>query len=394
MSNPGLRLIERIEEEQLQSGTEDQLSQNLKKLKESSRRLRDAKSKEIKFADPILKQGEYPVFDPRTINVIQGQAGVHKSRLAEYMCSALIKKAGFDKELLGLKRTNLNTYHKVIYADTERNLSDQFPFAIQSILTKAGYSITDDPSCFDFITLLEFSRKDRYSVLKDYIKDQKSSAGGTPLFIVLDVVTDCVEDFNRVDKSLELIDLLNQSVNEFDVTFLCLIHENPGSEKARGHLGSELMNKSSTFLKLGFEKDSSQNDTDLIKVKYLKLRSTKKPLPFYIKYCQIEKGLVLASLEDIQESENGRKYKGRLSEIIDLLEVVFSDTDSIFKTDLDKFFNEQIGISNKTLSDRLKEIIENKAPITDREGVECLLLSRLNDKKKEFYLEPIKDEAK
>ena len=58
--------------------------------------------------------------------------------------------------------------------------------------------------------------------------------------MVVDVTTDCIRDFNRSDDSLELIDLMNEAINTYDVTFLYLIHENPGASKARGHLGTEL----------------------------------------------------------------------------------------------------------------------------------------------------------
>ena len=68
-----------------------EISGNLKIILDTRQKLKELKATDIKFSDPILKQGENAVIFPRTINVIQGQNGTHKSRLAEYICSALLK---------------------------------------------------------------------------------------------------------------------------------------------------------------------------------------------------------------------------------------------------------------------------------------------------------------
>jgi hypothetical protein len=52
------------------------------------------------------------------------------------------------------------------------------------------------------------------------------------------------------------------------------------------------MNKSSTVIQVGFERDGSGNETDLIRIKYLKCRSTGRPEPFFVSFSETEKGLV------------------------------------------------------------------------------------------------------
>jgi hypothetical protein len=241
------------------------------------------KSQKIQDINPIMLQNGKPVFFPNTINVIQGQAGVHKSRLGATVCSALLKKSNCQNSLLGFKSQTENENFSVLYVDTERNLSDQYPLALQSIQINAGYGIKTTPPEFDFISLLEFPRKDRFSILNKYLNYYRSIYKDRPTFIVLDVSTDCIEDFNKSDKSMELIDHMNLAINTHNVVFLCLIHENPGSEKARGHFGTELINKASTVMRVDFEKDNN-GPRDVIQVRYLKCRSTAKHEPFYIRY--------------------------------------------------------------------------------------------------------------
>ena len=80
----------------------------LEQLLASQRKIAENKCKPISFSQPIVWQKENPVFFPKTINVIQGKAGVHKSRLAETICASLLKKTDCNNDLLGFK-TNLLT---------------------------------------------------------------------------------------------------------------------------------------------------------------------------------------------------------------------------------------------------------------------------------------------
>ena len=98
----------------------------LEQLLVSQRKIAENKCKPISFSQPIVWQKENPVFFPKTINVIQGKAGVHKSRLAETICASLLKKTDCNNDLLGFK-TNLLTRYAICYVDTERNLSEQLP---------------------------------------------------------------------------------------------------------------------------------------------------------------------------------------------------------------------------------------------------------------------------
>jgi len=354
-------------------------SDNLKTVLATREKLKEIKATDIRFSDPVLKQGENAVIFPHTINVIQGQAGVHKSRLAESICSAFLKLNGCQNELLGFKRNNYNATHTVVYVDTERNLSEQLPYALQSIQMKAGYKKTDHPTNFEYISLLQISRKERFSALNEYLNHIKKSTDN-PLFIVLDVSTDCIEDFNKTDKSMELIDLMNMAINEHNVIFLCLIHENPKSDKARGHFGTELMNKASTVMQVGFEKDSNQNDTDIIRVKYLKCRSTARHTPFYIKYCIDAKGLVLADPSEVSDVVNNRKHKASNEDMVEFIEMYLGDGTALKRTELLDKLCKDFKASQRTIESRISEIINSEFHIYNEQGQICHLSKEVKEK--------------
>jgi hypothetical protein len=184
----------------LKQGNGASISDNLKTVLATREKLKEIKASEIRFSEPVLKQGENAVIFPHTINVIQGQAGVHKSRLAENICAAFLKLNGNQNELLGFNRLNFNATHTVVYVDTERNLSEQLPYALQSIQMKAGYNRVDHPSNFEYISLLQINRKDRFATLNECLNHFKKSTNN-PLFIVLDVSTDCIGSHSKVGET-------------------------------------------------------------------------------------------------------------------------------------------------------------------------------------------------
>jgi len=360
---------------------------NFEKILRSKSFLEEHITKQVTFASPIIERDQQGILHPNTINVIQGKAGVHKSRLVESLCSCLLTNKpennflGFRKRLL-----DFNAY-SVLYIDTERNLKDQYLYALQQIKIKAGYAIETDLPNFDFISLIEIPRDERFEAVKQYLEYVRSKYSNH-IFIVLDVLTDCISNFNDPRESLKLVDLLNVMINRYNVTFLCVIHENPtdNSNKARGHLGTEIMNKASCQMQISFEKDRQHRDTDLIKVKYLKVRVGRKPDPFFLQYSAEEKGLVVADIGLVSEVMNS---KGKIN-LHDLKERL---TDILIKPmerkRLIAILTDEFSCGQRTVEERLKAMIENKEAILNDQGQDCCLEKETENRLKVYRLSPI-----
>lgn len=159
---------------------------------------------------------------------------------------------------------------------------------------------------------------------------------------------------------------MNRMINNFDVTFLCVIHENPGhgTDKARGHLGTELSNKASTVMQVGFEKDGNGRRTDLIKLNFLKCRSTKSHEPVFLEYSPVEKGLVLADESLIRASSDAKRQKARLIEVIEFLEQRIET--SISATELVTELEDEFDCSKRVIERRLSQIISEEILIKNK----------------------------
>lgn len=310
----------------------------------------------ITFSKPILTLNDKPLIYPRTINVIQGKSGTHKSRLAEHICSVLLRKPNHNLALLGMQVNEGD--HSICYVDTERNLAEQYPYSLQQIKLKAGYNISDDIMNFDFITLIEIERTQRFHAFREYLEKNLRETYKGHIFVILDVLTDLVENFNDPKDSLKLIDLLNSAINTYDVTFLCIIHENPFQDKARGHLGTELLNKSSTALSINFEKDKDGNDQDVIKIQFLKSRSAKRIDPIYVKYSQDRNCLVFAEADEIEKAISMKDKKANIFDISSFMTENIKR--EIPKQELIRTLSQEFQCTARTIEDRLKDLLAGK----------------------------------
>lgn len=281
-----------------------------------SEQVRAATEQPVTFRRALFWQDGEEVIWPRTVNLIQGQTGVHKSRVAELFGSALLAPGAVRGDALGLEfRPAEGETYRLLYIDTERNTSDQLPYAIQSLKARAGYGLKQHPPDLDYTSLVMLPRAERFPALSEYLAHHRAGFVGH-LVVILDVLSDCVADYNDVAASLGLLDLLNVAVNEQNATFLAVIHENPGSTaKARGHLGTEASNKASTVLQVGFVKEGGRA-TELIQLLYLKRRYAAPGLAFFAIFDEATRGLLRAdvAIDEARESHDTR-FQRKVSDI-------------------------------------------------------------------------------
>jgi hypothetical protein len=366
-----------------ENGHEDKVI--IEKLNKTKKMIDKISKNTITFGKPILFRNHEKVIFPNSISVIQGKSGVHKSRFTQHICSTFIEDSTdplSSKNLLGFKSEKSN---HIVYIDTERSINEQFPSAIQDIKVNANFLIEENIKELDFYSLIEFKRKERTNVIKKLIKNKKHQTD-KHIVVILDVATDLIADFNSVDDSMTLIDFLNECINAFDISFIVLIHENPGfqTDKARGHLGTELMNKATTQLSIKEEKQI--NDVSFFKVSYLKCRNSKKYPPYFVRFDENEKHLVEVSEEELTEIKNARNTKADINDIAEFIPEIFEV--DMTQANLIKLINLEFKTSNKTTRERLTEIENKPIKIIDKDGLPYKLI-RTSKKPVKYGLELI-----
>ncbi|MBK8966967.1 MAG: hypothetical protein IPM36_09865 [Lewinellaceae bacterium] len=232
----------------------------------------------IRFSQPLINLNGQGVIFPQTINVLQGQSGVHKSRVAGMFASLLLSRRNTAAGTLGFE-LELESDSVVRYMDTGRNLNDQLPYALQCIQVNADLTSLYQLERLIRPSLLEFRREERISALEAYLaylRDRFTQH----IFIILDVVSDCVSDFNRTGDSTRLVDMRSMSWSHATMPHLCVcIRENPNQQKARGHLGTELFNKATTAIQLAAEQNGEGMPSDIIRLRCIKMPEHESALP-------------------------------------------------------------------------------------------------------------------
>lgn len=379
----------------------------LAKMESTYSRLKSGISKEIKFPPPLVNTSERldAVMFPNTINVVKGKTGAFKSRITAAFCSALLNQA-FGASYAGLRRNIAPGNVAVIYVDTERSLgyedkvtgelyASEFAYSMQNIIKRADAKLEADGTVknFRYHSIKGVPRDQRLDVIQRYLLKRREEFPDTHLFVCLDVVSDCIENFNDVKQSLRFVDFLTEMIDDHNCTFLCVIHENPGlGDKARGNLGTELENKASLVMQVSREKNDGGGD-DLIKLKFSKIRMSAPPEPIYLWYNPDLKDLVVASLEQARELQKSRERKVETDDlkksVVNILCGYGDDTAT--KTVLFDAIRLDLrakggDVSERTISDRLKAIMEAKEIFINAQGKECELKKTMLGKEAAYRL--------
>jgi hypothetical protein len=255
---------------------------------------------------------------------------------------------------------------------------------VQKIRDKAGFPPTAELTNFHPFSIKEFSREERMEAVKaslEYIKTKSEN----PMFVVLDVVTDCVKSFNHDGYTLELFDHLGNLCDDYEATFLLLIHENPNSDKARGHTGTEASHKADVVMQISYEKE----DSDLLKLRFLKHRNAAKPDSIFLKFSKEANGLILADDDEIKKTQEQKKRSIDISLIKELLENFLVAEKS--KKEVIDYLMKELDCKERILGDKITELIDKKTIFFDKEAKECTLERNQKGRNSYFRLRPTID---
>ena len=175
------------------------------------------------------------------ISAICGEAKSKKTFLA----SALVASAmaiPYNK-LNNFKNVDKDMDMNVLWVDTEQG-ERHVRRVIERISTMTGAKMggaVSEPRLMT-LSLRELEPKERYSIMIDTIARYHFD------LIVIDGIADLQRNTNDLEESDALVGALMALSTNTNTHILCVLHTNPGSDKARGHLGSSLQRKAETVI--------------------------------------------------------------------------------------------------------------------------------------------------
>ncbi len=194
---------------------------------------------------PRFSLGGVVICTPGNLCAITAPVKVGKSALGSALIAATMVPPGTEVDTLSAVGFNADG-KALIYFDTEQS-PDDFWYCVDRAKRRAR--VTKRPSWLEAHTLAGASARDCRLALRVKMADAAEAHGGIHS-VLLDGVGDLVTDVNDAAECNDLVAELHALAIQYDCSIICVIHKNPGSDKTRGHLGSQIERKSESNLSL------------------------------------------------------------------------------------------------------------------------------------------------
>jgi len=161
-------------------------------------------------------------------------------------------KKTFSLTLFLADYLKLEKNKRVLYFDTEQS-KYHTQKAVKRIISKNG--ITHDN--FEVYHLRSLNTSERL-----YLIEQAIHLYDDVELVVIDGIRDLITSINDEEQATMITSKLLKWTEERNIHIITVLHQNKGDDKARGHVGSEIMNKAE--LVLSVTKDEDEKDTSSI----------------------------------------------------------------------------------------------------------------------------------
>jgi hypothetical protein len=185
-----------------------------------------------------IKRGtEYcNVLSLENISTLIGKAKSRKTMLISLLIGSLISENKEDSVFKAIKVKK----KRILVFDTEQS-KDQAMVTYERVKQIINRNLIENVSVFSLRSLTPYERLDAITKLIEYFKD-------TLLLVVIDGIRDLIYDINNIAESTELVTKLMKLSEDNKIHILNVIHQNKSDNNARGHIGTELINKSEAVI--------------------------------------------------------------------------------------------------------------------------------------------------
>jgi hypothetical protein len=192
--------------------------------------------------------GGVVICTPGNLTAITAQAKVGKSALVSALTAAAMSPPESGTDCLTAKGWNEHG-RGMLYFDTEQS-PDDFWHAVNRAKRRAN--VEGIPDWLRAYTVADLPAQLARKALMIAMADAFEFHGGLHA-VIIDGIADLILDVNNAEECNGIVAELHSLAIRYDCPIITVIHKNPGSEKVRGHLGSQLERKAETNLSLDKE---------------------------------------------------------------------------------------------------------------------------------------------
>lgn len=186
--------------------------------------------------EPLLSFGEQVFISKGNLATITGKPKCFKTFLTSSLGAAFL--VGTFMNISAHKNGG-----KLLLVDTEQGKA-RAQKVQRRINQICGYEIDSNNENLIVLSVRELDAEVRLQVIKEAIADN------SPALVLIDGIRDLLSNFNDIEESNLIINEMMKLSSNYCCGIITVIHQNKGDTNARGHLGSELMNKSQSVIEM------------------------------------------------------------------------------------------------------------------------------------------------
>ncbi|MBX9853723.1 MAG: AAA family ATPase [Cytophagaceae bacterium] len=245
------------------------------------------------------------------VSAISGPPKVGKSTVCQFIiATALMEYTPPGIDTLKI-RTSYAAGKEVIYIDTEQPKGYTKKFQDSILETLNVYKTPDNLHLYN---LRRYTKSEKMKYVQELIKKYPDAH-----LWIIDGLTDLIENNNDPVEADKVINWFMTQADILNTTFIFIIHQNIGSDKMRGHTGSEAARKCGGSITI-----KKNRSTGIHSIEPLMIRGSKDFEAVYFRYCDEQKRMITAGeLESSRIKEQLDPKKKKIEELNKLCEKVF-----------------------------------------------------------------------
>jgi hypothetical protein len=248
--------------------------------------------------DPIVSLKGISILTKQNSSAISAKPGFGKSSVVEAIGSACLNP---ESDNLGF---SVFPGCRTLIVDTERSKIDVYN-AFERLCRRAGIA-HGDQSVFEKVKFVGMRRagdhRERRSEIENQIREWPCD------LIVIDQAADLAMTEDSKEAASDYTNWIKFIIEKFIISIIVTLHPNPGSEKLRGHQGSELMRDCETVLTIQDFEECKKITSDF---EHGKNRNS-EPISAGMKWSDDQKMFVSIDLDQVAgEKQINRDYRKR-----------------------------------------------------------------------------------
>lgn len=262
--------------------------------------LRVTSEKHYPNTEPVITWDGAGIAAPGNITGISAAAKAGKTAFTGVLIAGAVSDTGFVEGFANINVKPNEDHKAVIHFDSEQSEDDQ-QYNVKTVLKRTGDNVT--PAWFLSYNIRQLTF-DKYQPVTDAICEAANFEFGGIHLIVIDGGADYTTSVNDEEQAYKIVEYFTHLSIRYQCPVIVVVHLNPGSDKERGHFGSQVQRKCYGLLTI-----KKENDISIAEPKIMRKAGTNDLQPIHYKYSKESGYHVQIDAPDREQEKADRQFE-------------------------------------------------------------------------------------